>query len=54
VAGDSSGKATSQANVAKDVGRINGYSFDRVGIEISAFYRPLIDSYNSEMAAATA
>ena len=52
-AGNAAGKVTNQAKVATDVGKINGYSFERVGIEIDAFYKPLIDGYNSEMAAAT-
>ena len=33
--------------------KIGTYDIDRIGGEIDAFFRPLIDRYNSEIIAAT-
>jgi len=41
-------------SVAGDLNRIAAYNIDTIGGEIDAFYRPMIDRYNSELSAATA
>jgi hypothetical protein len=41
-------------SVAGDLNRIAAYNIDTIGSEIDAFYRPMIDRYNSEISAATA
>lgn len=52
------GSATAITNSEKaaeaDATRISAYSFDTIGTQIDAFYKPLIDGFNSEMAKATA
>lgn len=40
--------------VAGDLNQIATYNFATIGGEIDAFYKPLIDRYNSELSAATA
>ncbi len=54
LAGDDAGVATYEAGVQADRTRIRGYNIDQIGAQIDAFYQPLIDRYNSEIAAATA
>ncbi len=54
LAGDDAGVATYEASVQADRTRIRGYNIDQIGAQIDAFYQPLIDRYNSEIAAATA
>ena len=41
-------------SVADDLNRIAAYNLDTIGAEIAAFYKPMIDRYNSEIRAATA
>jgi len=41
------------ASVAGDLNRIAAYNLDTIGVEIDAFYTPMIDRYNSEISAAT-
>jgi hypothetical protein len=53
LAGDDAGVASYQASVQADLARIAGYNVDQIGTQIDAFYKPLIDRYNSELAAAT-
>ena len=45
--------ATEKAAEA-DANKIAGYNFDTIGAQIDAFYKPLLDTFNSEMAKATA
>jgi hypothetical protein len=40
--------------VSADVAKIGAYDIDKVGSEINAFFKPMIDTFNSEIAAATA
>jgi len=54
LAGDDAGVATYQATLQADLTRIGGYNIDQIGTEIDAFYKPLINRFNSEIAAATA
>jgi hypothetical protein len=54
LAGDDAAVATDQAAVLADRTKISGYNIDQIGAQIDAFYQPLIDRYNSEIAAATA
>jgi len=54
LAGDDAGVATYQGTLQADLTRIGGYNIDQIGTEIDAFYKPLINRFNSEIAAATA
>jgi hypothetical protein len=54
VAGDSVSVAAYQSTVAADLTKLGAYDVDKIGREIDAFFKPLIDRFNSEMAAATA
>lgn len=53
LAGDAAGVATYQASVEADRAKIGGYNIDQIGTQIDAYYKPLIDRFNSEIAAAT-
>ena len=53
-AGDYDAEAGADASVAADATRIAKYDIDKIGGEIDAFYRPMVDRYNSEITAATA
>ncbi len=53
-AGNDSGVSTAEAAVQADLSKISAYDFDKIRAEIDAFYKPLLDGFNSEMAAATA
>ena len=54
VAGDDASVAAYQANVQADLTKIASYDIDAIGKKIDAFYKPLIDRFNSEIGAATA
>ncbi len=45
---------SSEKAAEADATKISGYNFDTIGTQIDAFYKPLIDGFNSEMAKATA
>lgn len=53
LAGDDASVATYQAAIAADLAKIGQYDIDKIGTEINAFYKPMIDRFNSEIAAAT-
>jgi hypothetical protein len=53
-ANDSAALATYEKAVTDDANKIGSYSFDKMSAGIAAFYKPLIDTYNGEMTAATA
>jgi hypothetical protein len=53
-ANDANGLTTYTKSVNDDATKIGGYSFDKVSAQVAAFYKPLVDGYNQEMAAATA
>lgn len=53
-ANDSAGIATYEKAVTDDANKLAGYNFDKMSAAIAAFYKPLIDTYNQEMNAATA
>jgi hypothetical protein len=53
LAGDDASVAAYQSSVEADLTKIGAYDIDKIGTEIDAFYRPLIDQFNSEIAAAT-
>lgn len=54
----STGNVTAITNTEKaaeaDANKISSYNFDSIGTQIDAFFKPLIDGFNSEMAKATA
>ena len=54
IAGNDAGVATYQASVQTDLARVGQYDFDAIGKKIVAFYKPLIDRFNTEIDAATA
>ena len=42
------------ASVSADADKIGTYNFDKISTQIDAYYKPLVDTFNSEMAKATA
>jgi hypothetical protein len=52
LAGDDASVAAYQAAVVADLAKIGKYDIDKIGREIDAFYKPLIDRFNTEIAAA--
>ena len=54
VANDSAALTTYEKAVTDDANKIGSYSFDKMSAGIATFYKPLIDAYTQEMAAATA
>ena len=52
-AGDDAGVATATSAVQSDAAKIGGYNFDQIILDINAYYKPLIDRFNSQMALAT-
>lgn len=54
IAGDDAGAATYQDAINADLQKISGgYNFDEIGSEITAYYKPLLERFNSEIVAAT-
>ena len=53
LAGDTASVAAYQSSVNSDLTKLGAYDVDKIGTEIDAFYKPIIDRFNSEMAAAT-
>jgi hypothetical protein len=53
-AGDAAGISRATSAVQADTLKLGSYNFDKITFEITAFYKPLIDAFNSEMAQATA
>ncbi len=54
VAFDINGITSAEQAVEKDATKISGYNFDQISTQIDAFYKPLVDTFNSEMQKATA
>jgi len=54
LAGDDAGVAQYEVAIAADLTKLSAYDIDKIGKEIDAFYKPLIDRFNSQIAAATA
>lgn len=54
VAGDDPTAATYQDAINGDLQKISGgYDFDKIGADIAAFYKPLLERFNREIVAAT-
>ncbi|HEV2140910.1 MAG TPA: hypothetical protein VGT01_06930 [Candidatus Dormibacteraeota bacterium] len=53
IAGDDAAVAQYQASLDADRNKLGTYNVDKIGSDIDAFYRPLIERFNSEIAAAT-
>jgi hypothetical protein len=53
IAGDDATVAQYQSSLDSDRNKLGTYDVDKIGSDIDAFYRPLIDRFNSEIAAAT-
>jgi hypothetical protein len=53
IAGDDAAVANYQSSLDGDRNKLAMYNVDKIGSDIDAFYRPLIDRFNSEIAAAT-
>src|SRR5437879_4846574 len=54
IAGDETGLTTYSDKLQTDVTKLGTYNFDQMGTDVTAFYKPYIDTFNSEMSAATA
>jgi hypothetical protein len=52
-ANDSAAVSAYSKSVSDDANKLSSYSFDSMSAKINAFYKPMIDEYNLEMAAAT-
>lgn len=52
-AGNVAAITTSESAAEADANKISAYNFDTIGTQIDAFYKPLLDDFNSEMAKAT-
>jgi hypothetical protein len=53
IAGDDATVAQDESTIDSDRAKLGTYDVDKIGSEIDGFYRPLIDRFNSEIAAAT-
>ena len=53
IAGDDAAVVQYQASLDADRSKLGAYNVDKIGSDIDAFYRPLIERFNSEIAAAT-
>ncbi len=53
-ANDDAGVTTAENALQNDSTKVAGYNFDAISAEVVTFYQPLVDRFNSEMAAATA
>lgn len=53
IAGDDASVAQDESAIDSDRAKLGSYDVDKIGTEIDAFYRPMIDRFNSEIAAAT-
>jgi hypothetical protein len=45
---------SAEASILADADKIGTYNFDQISAQIDAYYKPLVDTFNSEMAKATA
>ncbi len=54
LASDDAGVTSYEQALQSDGSKISGYNFDKISTQIDAYYKPLVDGFNSEMAAATA
>lgn len=54
IAGDDATVAEDESVIDSDRAKLGSYDVDKIGTEIDAFYRPMIDRFNSEIAAAIA
>jgi hypothetical protein len=52
-ANDDVGFNAASASIQADANKISGYNFDKISADIEAFYKPLVEDFNSEMTAAT-
>lgn len=53
-AGNNAAIASSEQVAAADANKLSAYNFATIGAQIDAFYKPLLDGFNGEMAKATA
>jgi hypothetical protein len=53
-AGNDAAITSSETSVQADADKISKYNFNQIGTEIDTFYKPMVDSFNAEMAKATA
>jgi hypothetical protein len=52
--GDLNAITSAEQSVEKDANKISAYDFNKIGTQIDDFYRPMVESFNAEMAKATA
>ena len=53
-AGDDAATTGADVSVQADADKIGKYDYSQIGASIDTFYKPMVDSFNSEMAKATA
>ena len=53
IAGDDAAVVQYQSSLDADRNKLGTYNVDKIGSDIDAFYRPLMERFNSEIAAAT-
>jgi hypothetical protein len=53
IAGDDAAVAQYESSLGSDRNKLGTYNVDKIGNDIDAFYRPMIERFNSEIAAAT-
>ena len=53
-ANDNPGVTTAAVTIQADADKLSGYNYDQISADIDAYYKPLVDDFNSQMAAATA
>ena len=53
-AADDAAITSAETSVQADADKISKYNFNQIGAEIDTFYKPMVDTFNAEMAKATA
>jgi hypothetical protein len=54
IASDDTAILNAEKSIEADANKLSGYNYDKIRADIAAYYQPLVDSFNSEMAQATA
>lgn len=53
LAADDAGIASADDAITADLQKVAGYDYDKIDADITAFYKPLLDRFNTEITAAT-
>ena len=54
IANDDTAILKAEKSIEADASKLSGYNYDKIQADIAAYYQPLVASFNSEMAQATA